>query len=79
MTDATDPSGQVEFISAQDDAAVRLECFRLASALQPNDHVSAVLTGAKALYDWVMDWETVEEAVETEMPLTGEDQCTRKH
>ena len=75
--DADQPQNEVEFISAQDDVNVRLECFSRVAAQSPNGAFSVVLANTKALYNWAMDWESVEEAIEA--PRTGEAECTRKH
>jgi hypothetical protein len=74
MAEDSDETQNVEFISAQDDAAVRLECFRLADrgAIDFSSHIAQ----AQRLYNWVMDYEdTTDEVVVT----TGESPCTRKH
>jgi hypothetical protein len=73
--DADQPQNEVEFISAQEDANVRLNCFVAAT---PNAHDFAEnLAHAKTLYNWVMDWESIEDAIEA--PLASEAECTRKH
>ncbi len=76
MTNETGET-EVQFISAQDDAAIRLECMRLC-LLCSKDFVTCS-ANAKMLYNWIMDYE---EATSDEVELgaaTGEASCTRKH
>lgn len=65
----------VQFISAQDDAAIRLECFRLAQPTA-NDFTSH-MDHARTIYNWVMDFEPDSEAVE--LATESAPACTRKH
>ena len=77
MAEDTAPS-EVEFLSALDDAYIRLACFQSITALTPNDALDAVMENAKALYAWVMDYEPDTEPDEL-TATTSEAQCTRKH
>ncbi len=70
---------QVEFIDAHADAAIRLECFRLAKPLGANN-MGDQLAKAKALYNWIMDFEESEDddVAETELATESAPACTRK-
>ena len=70
---------QVEFISALDDAYLRLACFQTIAGLPIRDQNVTVIVAAQALYNWVME---CEEPTSDEVELgatTGESSCTRKH
>ena len=77
----TDQPGedQIEFISAADDAQLRLQCFWAVAGTQPSDHYSAVLDGAKVLYDWIMGFDESDDVAETELSTESAPACTRKH
>ena len=76
MAESDESETQVEFISAQDDAAVRLECFRLAAG-GAQDFASH-LGQATRLYNWVMDYAETSDEVGLDATI-GESPCTRKH
>ena len=76
MTEEQNEQTQVEFISAQEDANIRLECFRLC---QYNTDFESKLANTKTLYNWVMDFEASTDDVAEPGSVIGEDQCTRKH
>jgi len=67
---------EVEFISAQQDADLRLACFQSVRDNQVTTF-NAQLAAAKALYAWTMGDSDEERAEPGSQPL--EDQCGRKH
>jgi hypothetical protein len=75
MTEDQEQVIEAEFISAADDAALRLKCFELASATAHG--FADNLANAKVVYDWVMDADSAEDSVE--LTPTGEAECSRKH
>jgi hypothetical protein len=75
MAEDQEQGTEAEFISAADDAALRLKCFELASATAPD--FADNLRNAKVIYDWIMDTDSAEDGVE--LTPTGEAECSRKH
>lgn len=68
---------EVEFISAQADAAIRLECIRLAQSTA--DDFANHMDHARAIYDWVMGLDESDDVAETELSTESAPACTRKH
>jgi len=70
-----EPDVEFEFLSPLDDAAIRLDCFRL-TARGATDFTSH-LQQANTLYTWVMDFN--EEEADGLGLATTEAECTRKY
>lgn len=72
-----DEQSEVEFIDAQTNAAIRLECFRLAQSTA-NDFTSH-MDHARTIYNWVMGFDESDDVAETELSTESPSACTRKH
>ena len=78
MAEDTAPS-EVEFLSALDDAYLRLACFQTILSAG-NIDVDEVQRRAQLLYDWIMDCKQTSDPEPDELTATtSEAQCTRKH
>ncbi len=77
-TEADEEATTVEFISASEDAKLRLDCFISITAACGQGDFQVQLECAKRLYDWVMELGT-DEAEEEPAAIAPEDQCERRH
>jgi hypothetical protein len=75
----TDQPGedQIEFIDAQADAAIRLECIRLTQST--SDDFASHMDHARTIYNWVMGLDESDDVAETELTAESAPACTRKH
>jgi hypothetical protein len=80
MAEDAAPS-EVEFLSALDDAYIRLACVQSAVTLHPNERTDAILENARTIYNWVMDCQPDDDVTDPDelTATTSEAQCTRKH
>lgn len=81
MADAPDEDeNEVSFISALDDAELRLKCYQSVAGILPDMSHHSALAAAKELYSWLMDDnETADEVPEEPDAKPTEDSCVLKH